>query len=84
MFSYDNCIHGYSNCAAALTNLCHRNILVNDVRAKVTKVVVSFLRSNDLCTNFLILKSKNEAECLVAIDTTEIVVVGVGMTPLNL
>ena len=42
--SYGNCIHHYSDCVAALTDLCHKNVLGNVVDNKVTKTAIVFLK----------------------------------------
>ena len=75
---FGNCIHHYSDCATALSDLCHKTVLSNVVHTKVAKVAVEFLKARIISELVsLILKSDNKAECVVAIDTNEIVVVGV-------
>ena len=76
--SYGNCIHHYSNCATALTDLCHKNVLGNVVHTKVTTVAVKFLKARMISALvFPILKSDNKAEYVVAFDANEVIVVGV-------
>jgi hypothetical protein len=58
--------------------LCHKNILGNVVRTKVTKAAVEFSKARIISALVLmILKSDNKAKCVVAIDATEIDVVEV-------
>ena len=71
--------HHYSNCAAALTDLCHKKVLDNVVHTKVTKVAVDFLKVVRMISALVlqIPKSNIHTKCIVAIDANEIVVVGV-------
>ena len=58
--------------------MCHKNVLGNVVHTKVTKTAVEFCKARVIfALVFLILKSDNKTECVVAIDANEIVVVGV-------
>ena len=45
MYSYDNYIYHYSDGAATLTNLCHKNVLGYVVHTKVTTNAVEFLKA---------------------------------------
>ncbi len=52
-----------------MTNLCHTNVFGNVVHTKVTKVAVEFRKARMISALvFLILKSENKAEYVVAID----------------
>jgi len=75
---YTYCIHHYSDWAAALSDLCHKSVLGNVVHTKVSKADVEFLKARMIfALVFLIPKSDNEAECVVAIDTSKLGIVGV-------
>ena len=64
--------------ATALTDLCHANVLGNAVYTKVTKVAVEFRKARMISALVLLIpKSDNKAECVVAIDANENVVVEV-------
>ena len=74
--SYGDCVHHYFDGAAALTDSCLTNVLGNVVHTNVTKVVVEFYNARMIfALVFLILKSDNKAECVIAIVANEIVVV---------
>ena len=76
--SYVDCIHHYSDRAATLIDLCHKNDLGNVVHTKVTKAAVDLLKARMISTLVLLIsKSDNKAECVVAIDANEVIVVGV-------
>ena len=63
---------------ATLTNLCHKNVLGNVVHTKITKVAVEFLKARMISALLLLIsKSDNKAECVVAIDTNEVIAVWV-------
>ncbi len=73
-----DCIHHYSDGAATLTNMCHKNVLGNVVYTKVTKAAVEFLKARMISPlALLISKSDNKAEGVVAIDANGVIVVGV-------
>ena len=58
----------------------HKIVLGNVVHTKVAKDVIEFPKARIISALvFLILKSDNKAERIVAIDATEIVVVGVSL-----
>ena len=70
--------HHYFDGAATLIDLCHKNVLGNVVHTKVSKAAVEFLKARMISTLvLLIFKSDNKAECVVAIDTSEVISVGV-------
>ncbi len=73
-----DCIHHYSDGAATLTNLCHKNVIGNVVHTNVTKVAVEFLKARMISALVLLIsKSDNKAEYVVPIDANEVIVVGV-------
>ena len=78
IFSYGNCIYHYFDFAAALTDLCHQNVLGNIVHTKVTKVAIQIHKARMISAlALLILKSEKKANYVVAIVANEIVVVEV-------
>ena len=75
---YVECIHHYSNGAATLTNLCHKNILDNVVNTKVTKVAAELFKARMISALVLLIyKSDNKTICIVAIDANEVIAIGV-------
>jgi hypothetical protein len=76
--SYGNCIHHHSDCAAVLTELCHKSVLGNVVHTKVTTAAVELFKARMISALvFPILELENKAEWVVATDANEIAVVGV-------
>ena len=75
---YGDCIHHYSDGSAKLTNLCLTSVLGNVVHTNVTKAAVELCKARMISALvFLIIRSDNKAECVVAIVANEIVVVEV-------
>ncbi len=76
--AYGNYVYHYSDGASTLTDLCQTNIYGNVVHAKFTNVAVQFHKARMISALVLrIPKSDNKAECVVAFDANEIVVVEV-------
>ncbi len=72
-----DCIHHYSDGAATLTDLCHKNVPRNVCHTKVTKAPVEFLKARMISALvLLIFKLDKKAECVVAIDANEVIAVG--------
>ena len=73
-----DCIRHYSDGAATLTNLCHKNVLDIVVHTKATKSAVEFLKAQMISALVLLIsKSDNKAECVFTFDANEFIVVRV-------
>jgi len=77
-WSYSNRIHHNFDCATALIDLCHKNILAYVVHTKVAKAAHEFLKARTISALvFWIRKSYNKAGYIVVIDANEIDIVGI-------
>ena len=77
---YGKFIHHFSDCAAPLTNACHKNLLGNVVHTETTKAAFETLKFRMFFAPVLLIpKMGHEAEFVVATDASEVGIAGVNL-----
>ena len=75
--SYGNCNHHYSDFAAALIDLCHKNVFGNVVHTKVSKTAVEYLKARmNSALVFFFLNQMTRQNALLELMQTKLLLLG--------